>query len=69
MLPTLVDDPICPSGLPKLRVSFSYFLIDISTCYAYFCAELFILTAYFETEFSTPHPSFQPILGPCINVL
>ena len=40
------------------------FLPSFPHCIHIFCADFSTLTAYFEAEFSTPHPSFQPILGP-----
>ena len=44
------------------------FLAKVSTLYSYFWCWFSTLTAHFEAEFSTPHPSFQPILGPCAEV-
>ena len=47
---------VCPENI-NFRQSFPH--------YMYFCAEFSTLTTHFKAEFSTPYPSFQPILRSC----
>ena len=42
--------------------------MEFSTLYALFSTWFSTLTAHFDTEYSTPHPSLQTILGPWLSV-
>ena len=66
----LMGDPINPSGEPELfTASFGHFWALFYTSYGYSCTDFSTLTAHFEAEFSTPHPSLKTILGPCVSII